>query len=166
MLVRTFASAVTGIDAVTVTIEVNVSRGIHDFNRRVTNLRVIKYTISNPDSGYELNQIRNQHTENQKVIYSAHDNLSGNDKFIILKYQFYPYEFIAGELVPTGEIKTGESDKMQNGLSAVCYLKSSETGFYEVTISTTDKGGNILRSSVKPFGIWVYPKEWDFAFYE
>ena len=31
MLVRTFASAVNGIDAVTVTIEVNVSRGIQFF---------------------------------------------------------------------------------------------------------------------------------------
>ena len=31
MLVRTFASAVTGIDAVTVTIEVNVSQGIRFF---------------------------------------------------------------------------------------------------------------------------------------
>jgi magnesium chelatase family protein len=31
MLVRTFASSVTGIDAVTVTIEVNVSRGIRFF---------------------------------------------------------------------------------------------------------------------------------------
>ena len=31
MLVRTFASAVTGIDAVTVSIEVNVSRGIRFF---------------------------------------------------------------------------------------------------------------------------------------
>ena len=31
MLVRTFGSAVTGIDAVTVTIEVNVSRGIRFF---------------------------------------------------------------------------------------------------------------------------------------
>jgi magnesium chelatase family protein len=31
MLVRTFASAVTGIDAVTVTIEVNESRGIQFF---------------------------------------------------------------------------------------------------------------------------------------
>jgi magnesium chelatase family protein len=31
MLVRTFASAVTGIDAVTVTIEVNESRGVQFF---------------------------------------------------------------------------------------------------------------------------------------
>ena len=31
MLIRTFASAVTGIDAVTVTIEVNVSRGVRFF---------------------------------------------------------------------------------------------------------------------------------------
>ena len=31
MLVRTFASAVTGIDAVTVSVEVNVSRGVGFF---------------------------------------------------------------------------------------------------------------------------------------
>jgi len=31
MLIRTFASAVTGIDAVTVTIEVNESRGVQFF---------------------------------------------------------------------------------------------------------------------------------------
>src|SRR5512133_1479989 len=31
MLIKTFASAVTGIDAVTVTIEVNVSRGVRFF---------------------------------------------------------------------------------------------------------------------------------------
>ncbi len=31
MLIRTFASAVNGIDAVTVTIEVNVSRGVRFF---------------------------------------------------------------------------------------------------------------------------------------
>ena len=143
-----------------------IDKGIHDFNGQVTSLRIIKYTISNPDSGYELNQVRNQHTENQQVIYIAHDKLFGNDKFIILKYQYYPYKFVAGELIPDGEMQTGESVKMQNGQSAVCYLNSSDIGFYKVNIYTIDKDSNIIRSSVKPFEIWVYPKEWDFAFYK
>jgi len=63
-------------------------------------------------------------------------------------------------------MQTGESAKMQNGQSAVCYLKSSDIGFYKVNIYTIDKDSNIIRSSVKPFEIWVYPKEWDFAFYK
>ncbi len=143
-----------------------IDKGIHDFNGQVTSLRIIKYTITNPDSGYELKQVRNQHTENQQVIYSARDNLSGDDKFIILKYQFYPYKFIDGELIPTGEMQSGESSKMQNDQSAGYNLKSSDIGFYRVDISTIDKDNNVLRSSAKPFEIWVYPKEWDFAFYE
>jgi len=143
-----------------------IDKGIHDFNGQVTSLRIIKYTISDSDSGYELKQVRNQHTENQQVIYNACDNLFGNDKFIILKYQFYPFKFVGGELIPGGEVQTGESAKVQNGQLATCYLSSSDIGLYKVNISTLDKENNILRSSVKPFEIWVYPKEWDFAFYK
>ncbi len=143
-----------------------IDKGIHDLNGQVTSLRIIKYTITNPDSGYELKQVRNQHTENQKITYSASDNLSGDDKFITLKYQFYPYKFIAGELLPDGEMQTGESDKMQNNKSASCYLKSSDIGFYKVNICTINKDNNIIRSSVKPFEIWIYPKEWDYEFYK
>ena len=143
-----------------------IDKGIHDFNGQVTSLRIIKYTITNPDSGYELNQVRNQHTENQQIIYTAHDNLFANDKFIILKYQFYPYKFEAGELISGGEMQTGESSKMLNDQSVICYLKSSDIGFYKVNICTIDKDNNLLRSSAKPFEIWVYPKEWDFEFYK
>ena len=143
-----------------------IDKGIHDFNGQVTSLRIIKYTISNTDSGYELKKVRNQHTENQEVIYNPYDKLYGNDKFIILNYQFYPYKFVAGELIPGGEMQTGESDKLQNDQSAKCFLRSSDIGFYKVNICTVDKDNNILRSSAKPFEIWVYPKEWDFAFYK
>ena len=142
-----------------------IEKGIHDFNGQVTSLRIIKYTITNPDSGYELKQVRNQHTENQKVIYSARDKLSGNDKFILLKYQFYPYKFVAGELIPGGEMQTGESSEMQNDQSSICYLKTTDIGFYKINISTVDKDKNVIRTSAKPFEIWVYPKEWDFEFY-
>jgi hypothetical protein len=142
-----------------------IEKGIHDFNGQVTSLRIFKYTISNPSTGYELKQVRNQHTENQQVIYAAHDNLFGNDKFIILKYQFYPYKFVSGKLIPNGVMQTGESIKMPNDQPANCYIKSGNIGFYKVNICTIDKDSNILRSSTKPFEIWVYPKEWDFKFY-
>jgi hypothetical protein len=142
-----------------------IEKGIHDFNGKISALRIIKYTISDTDTGYELKKVRNQHTENQQVFYSVHDNLSGYDKFIILKYRFYPYKFIDGELIPFGEMQTGESSKMKNGGSASYYLNASDVGFYKVNICTIDKENNILRSSVKPFEIWVYPEEWDFAFY-
>jgi hypothetical protein len=143
-----------------------IEKGIHDLNGRVSSLRIIKYTISGTDSGYELKQVRNQHSENQQVIYIARDNLSGNDKFIVLKYQFYPYNFVDGELIPGGEMQTGESAKMQNNLSASSYLNSADIGFYKVNICTIDKNNNIIRSSAKPFEIWVYPKEWAFEFYK
>lgn len=143
-----------------------IDKGIHDFNGQVTSLRIFKYTITNPDSGYELKHVRNQHTENQQVIYTARDKTFGNDKFLILKYQFYPYKFLEGELIPGGEMQTGESAKMQNDQSASCYLKSSDIGFYKVNICTIDKDNNILRSSVHPFEIWIYPKEWDYEFYK
>lgn len=62
-------------------------------------------------------------------------------------------------------MQTGETTKMPNNQSADCYLKSGDIGFYKVNIQTLDKDNNIIRSSTKPFEIWVYPKEWDFEFY-
>jgi hypothetical protein len=141
-----------------------IEKGIHNFNGKVTSVRIFKYTISHPDSGYELKQVLNQHSENQHIIYSAHDKLSGYDKFVILKYRFYPYKFISGELIPSGEIQTGETLKMKNDQSTDIYLESSDIGFYEVSIITVDKDNNVLRSSAKPFEIWIYPKEWAFEF--
>lgn len=143
-----------------------IEKGIHDFNGQVTSLRVIKYFISNTYSGYELKNVRNQLLENQQINYTAIDNLSGADKSLVLKYQFYPYKFVDGELIPDGEMQTVESAKMQNNQSANYYLKSSDIGFYKVNICTIGKESNVLRSTSKPFEIWVYPKEWDFVFYK
>jgi hypothetical protein len=143
-----------------------IDKGIHDLNGEVTSLRIIKYTVTNPDSGYELKQVRNQHSENQRVIYIPHDNLSGSDKYIILKYQYFPYRFVAGELIPDGDPQTGETAKIRNDQSVTCYLNSSDIGFYKVNLCTIDNNNNIIRSSSKPFEIWVYPKEWEFEFYK
>ena len=62
-------------------------------------------------------------------------------------------------------MKTGESSKLKNDQSSNCYLKASDIGFYKVSIFTIGNDGNILRSTAKPFEIWVYPKEWEFDFY-
>ncbi len=142
-----------------------IEKGIHEVNGQVTSLRVFKYSISNPDTGYELKQVRNQHAENEQVLYTPVDNLYGNDKFIRLDYQFYPYKFVSGELVPNGVMQTGEVTKIPNGQSATGYLKTGSIGFYKVNLQTLDKDNNILRSTSEPFGIWIYPKEWDFNFY-
>jgi hypothetical protein len=142
-----------------------IEKGIHDLNGQVTSLRIFKYNITNRDTGYELKRIRNQHTENQKVTFAARDNLSGNDKLLLLKYQFYPYKFEGGEMVPHGEMQTGESAMMQNDETVVSYLRTSDIGYYKVSISTLSKEGNIIRSTVNPFEIWVYPEEWGFEFY-
>jgi hypothetical protein len=141
-----------------------IEKGMHEFNGEVTTLRVFKYSITNPNTGYELKQVRNQHAENQQVAYTATDNLNGNDKFIRLEYQFFPYKFVSGELVPEGSTRTGESAKIPNGQSVTGYLKSGDIGFYKVYLHTLDKDNNVLRSTSTPFGIWIYPKEWDFDF--
>jgi len=44
-----------------------IEKGIHSLNGEVTSLRIIKYSISNPSSGYELRNVRNQHSENQQI---------------------------------------------------------------------------------------------------
>lgn len=143
-----------------------IEKGIHNLNGEVTSLRIIKYSISNPDSGYELMNVRNQHSENQQVEYIAIDNLSDSNRFLKLTYEFYPYKFVKGELIPDGNMQTGETVKTQNGKPANVLLRSTDIGFYRVSIFTLNQDNNVLRSTTKPFEIWVYPKEWDFEFYK
>jgi hypothetical protein len=141
-----------------------IENGIHEFNGTVRSLRVFKYTISNQDTGYELVQVRNQHTENQEVEYTPVDNMYGEDKFIKMKYLFIPYKYVSGELVPAGTSFTGETDKMPNKQQVTGYLRTDNIGYYKVDLYTLDKDNNVIRSTSTPFGIWVYPKEWDFDF--
>jgi hypothetical protein len=143
-----------------------IEKGIHSLNGEVTSLRIIKYSISNPSSGYELRNVRNQHSENQQIEYTAIDNLSGSEKFLKMTYQFSPYKFINGELIPDGNTLTGETGMIQNGKPSNVLLGNSDIGFYRVSISTLDKDNKLLRSTTKPFEVWVYPKEWDFEFYK
>jgi hypothetical protein len=143
-----------------------IDRGIHELNGEVTNVSFKKYVIPADDSGYELKYVRNQHLENQQITFVPRDKQYGSDRYVALNYQFFPYQFSNGEMVPSGEMKTGESERIVNGNSFTCFLGKDDIGFYKVNISTTDKNNNLIRSSVKAFEIWVYPREWDFEFYK
>jgi hypothetical protein len=141
-------------------------KGIHEFNGEIASLRIYKYILSGASPEYELKGVRNQHTENQKISYMAKDNFYSNDKYIIMQYEFWPYKFESGELVPDGEMQSGESDNIANNQFLTYYLKHSNIGLYKVYFQTVNEDGNILSSSTKPMDIWVYPKEWEFDFYK
>jgi hypothetical protein len=140
-------------------------RGLHEFNGKVASLRIFKYNLSGNSPEYELERVRNQHTENQQVSYIAKDNIYGNDKYIVMKYEFWPYNYESGVLIPNGAMQSGESDRTVNSQIMTYYLKQSDIGFYKVYLQTVNEEGEILGSTTKPFDIWVYPKEWDFEFY-
>jgi hypothetical protein len=136
-----------------------IDKGLHEFNGLVTSLRIYKYALSETSPGYELEGIRNQHTENQQINYTARDNMYGTDKYIIIKYDFWPYKFQSGILIPNGAMQSGESEKIVNRRISDYILRESNIGYYNINLQTVDKNGNILNSTAKPFNIWVYPEE-------
>jgi hypothetical protein len=140
-------------------------KGIHEFNGQVSGLRVYKYLISDQSSEYEMEHIRNQHTENQQVSFVIRDNLHGNENDINLKYEFHPCKFISGLLIPDGPVKTIESFLTKNNTQLIYNIEQSNLGFYKIHLETVDYNGNIIGYTQKPFEVWVYPKEWEFEFY-
>ncbi len=142
-----------------------IERGIHQLNGQVTSLRIYKYTFSDQGTGYELKRVRNQHSVFQKVDFSPVDHLSGDDKSIRIEYRFYPYEFKSGVLVPAGPVQALNPDIVPNSGTSTWYFTAEKTGFYRVMLQTLDGNHNVLRYSLQPFEIWVYPKEWEFEFY-
>lgn len=142
-----------------------IDKGIHELNGKVSGLRIYKYTISSGNPIYELQMVRNQVTENQQVSYVAKDNLAGSDTYILMKYEYWPYKFESGVLLPGGAMQTGECEKKGNNQKATYVLQSSNIGFYKISLQTIDKNGIMLGTTLKPFEVWVYPKEWNFNFY-
>jgi len=142
-----------------------IENGIHTFNGEISGVRIYQYIILNNVLEYELVHVRNQHVENQQVIYSMNDILFGSDKMVQMKYEFWPYKFQSGELIPNGSIHTVTCDKTTNNKSLTYNIKSGDLGFYKVYLQTFDENENIIGSATQPFEIWVYPKEWNFEFY-
>jgi hypothetical protein len=142
-----------------------IDKGLHEFNGRVSGVKIFKYNFTNVSSEYELEFVRNQHTENQQVSYIARNNKVAAGKEIIITYEFQPYIFESGMFFPDGPLKYGEPIKKANNIISICYLNKNNIGFYKVHLKTIDTEGKTISSTTKPFEIWVYPKEWNFEFY-
>jgi hypothetical protein len=139
-------------------------KGIHDFNGTVSKVRFYEYSVTKPVADYAIWRVKSQNAANTLLNYSVHDIRSGGDKFLKLQYSFYPFKFGNGELIPDGEMKTGESELIKNNSLLTHILTEKEIGLYKINISTLDKEGRIVRQSAQPFEVWIYPEEWDFEF--
>ena len=144
---------------------VGFDKGIHDFNGVVSGLRIYKYALSTANTFYEMQFVRNQVAENQQINFIARDINSSNNVFVHLTYEFWPYKYESGILLPNGAKRTGASGKRANNQLVSYVLQSSDIGFYKINLQTTDENGLVLGSTLKPFEVWVYPKDWDFKFY-
>jgi hypothetical protein len=140
-------------------------KGLHEFHGQVSTVRIYAYNITQTLPEYELNNVKNQLSENQELHYSLIDDEAGTDKFIQLNYEFWPYNYSSEGLIPSGHKQSGQSNLILNKLSQTVILSNEEIGFYKLNIQTLDDQGNILKSSHYPFEIWVYPREWYFKFY-
>jgi hypothetical protein len=139
--------------------------GLHTFNGSISRVRIYKYDVTSAVSNYELNGIRNQNIENQQLIFNIKDHLYANDKYVIVKHEFWPYKFESGMFKPNGQMQTNETKKILINKTLTYNIKPEDMGFYKLYVKTVDNNGTILGSSSQPFEIWVYPKEWNFKFY-
>jgi len=143
---------------------VGFDKGLHDFNGQVSGVKIYKYTLSESNTGFEMMHVKNQHFEKQQVNYSIKDNLYGEGNYINMKYDFWPYIYENGILKPNGNMQSSESKKTLNNQSLIYQITSQNIGIYKIYLETVNKDNQILNSTVKPFEIWVYPKEWEFDY--
>jgi len=143
---------------------VGFDRGLHDFNGQVSGVKIYKYTLTESSTGFEMMRVKDQHYEKQQVNYYIKDNLYGEGNYINMKYDFWPYIYENGIIKPNGNIQSSESKKILNNQSLTYKITSENIGLYRVYLETINKDNQILNSTVKPFEIWVYPKEWEFDY--
>ncbi len=139
-------------------------KGIHDFNGLVSGVRIYKYTLSESNSGYEMRHVKNQHFEKQQVNYSINDNIYGEGNYINMRYDFWPYVYETGVLKPDGSMRSYKSKKILNNKLLTYQITSQDIGYYKIYLETLNQDNQILNSTVNPFEIWVYPKEWEFDY--
>jgi len=142
-----------------------IERGIHDLNGSVSGLRIYQYSLQTDAHEYELLCVRNQHTVNQKITYRINDRFRDENKLIVREYEYWPYLYESGAMVPVGAMQTKELDKIPNNKELTYIIKSADIGFYKIHLETVDENGALLGSTAQPFEIWIYPGEWEFEFY-
>ncbi len=141
-----------------------IEPGIHQFNGNIPSFRIYGYSNVPEKSGYELENLRNQHCENEFVKYSVKDKTSGTDKYIRINYDYWPYKYETASLIPNGEKQTIIRDKILNNTQLTWDFEKKDIGFYQIYIQTLNKEGDIIHSTTTPFNLWVYPKEWEFEY--
>jgi len=143
---------------------VGFDKGIHDFSGQVSDIKIYKYTLAESNTGYEILQVKNQHFENQEVNYCIRDNLYGEGNYINVRYDFWPYAFENGVLKSNGNVQNSESVQILNNHPLTYKITSEDIGLYKIYLETVDTDNQLLNSTIKPFEIWVYPKEWEFDY--
>ncbi len=143
---------------------VGFDKGIHDFNGQVSDVKIYKYTLAESNTGYEMTHVKNQHFEGQQINYYLKDNVYGEDNYINIKYDFWPYTFENGILKSNGKIQSSESKRILNNQPLTYQITSENIGLYKVYLETVDIDNQILNSTIRPFEICVYPKEWEFDY--
>ena len=143
---------------------VGFDKGLHDFNGQVTGIKIYKYTLSESNTGFEIVHVKNQHFENQQVSYYIKDNNHGEGNYIKMKYDFWPYIYENAIIKPNGAMQSSEPKKIVNNQSLIYNITSKNIGLYKVYLETVNSSNQILNSTVQPFEIWVYPKEWEFDY--
>lgn len=143
-----------------------IEKGLHELNGELKSLRIYKYTVSAANADYELQGVRNQLAENERITYRLKDNSSDANAYVQWKYEFRPYTFREGELQSAGDQRSGVSKIVKNSQIQSYILRAGNVGHYKLYPQTVDETGNVLKSSSQAFDIWVYPKEWSFEYYK
>ena len=143
---------------------VGFAKGLHDFKGEVTGMKVYKYTLGEPETGYEIMHVKNQHFTDQQVEYSIRDNQRGEGNSIRVKYDFQPYSYEGGVLIPDGVVRTSDRETTINDQLLTRRIRTEDIGFYKVYLQTVDQNDQVVNATVQPFEFWVYPKEWAFDY--
>lgn len=141
-----------------------IEPGLHQFNGEISGFRIYQYKDTEKKSGYELEKLKNQHCVSQRVNYVIRDKNWGDDKSIRMNYDFWPYKYESGNLVPNGEKQTIIREVRPNNYTSTWNMEKSDIGFYQIYLQTLDNKGNVIHYTSKPFDLWIYPEEWEFEY--
>ncbi len=130
---------------------VGFARGLHEFKGQVTGMKVYKYTPGEAETGYEIMHVKNQHFANQQIGYSMRDNLHGEGNSIRIKYDFQPYSYESGVLVPDGAVRTSGWEITVNDQLLTRRIRTEDIGFYKVYLQTVDQYDQVVNSTIQPF---------------
>jgi hypothetical protein len=143
---------------------VGFDRGLRTFDGQVGGIRVYRYELPEQDTGFELYGIKNQHFANQQVNYSVRDNNFSGSNYIRMKYDFQPYLYEGGHLIPNGPEESEVITEFRNGQSETYQITTENIGLYELYLESIDEDDQVVHSTRQAFNIWVYPETWAFEY--